>query len=94
MTDQDRGTGAIDDGDPQHVTLTGGEYERWLDGALNPPILEDVLLAYQEFAPPRLQATAPWRPTLRQRIRIRRARLKRRIHQAIHDRCTDAICDG
>jgi hypothetical protein len=31
----DRGTKAIDDGDPQIVTLSGREYERYLCGALN-----------------------------------------------------------
>lgn len=34
---EDRGTGAIDNGDPQTVTLTGREYERYLEGALNHP---------------------------------------------------------
>lgn len=31
----DRGTGAIDNGDPKTVTLSGREYERYLCGALN-----------------------------------------------------------
>jgi hypothetical protein len=33
----DRGTGCINDGEPQQVTLSGGEYERYLCGALNKP---------------------------------------------------------
>jgi len=35
--DTDRGTGCIDDGEPQQVTLNGREYERYLCGALNTP---------------------------------------------------------
>lgn len=34
----ERGTGAINDGEPQRVTLSGREYERYLDGALNAPV--------------------------------------------------------
>lgn len=34
----ERGTGAINDGEPQQVTLSGREYERYLDGALNEPV--------------------------------------------------------
>lgn len=37
----DRGTGSIDNGDPQTVTLSGREYERYLDGALNDPPPKD-----------------------------------------------------
>lgn len=33
----DRGTAAINDGEPQAVTLSGREYERYLCGALNDP---------------------------------------------------------
>lgn len=35
----DRGTGALDDGNPQTVTLSSREYERYLCGALNEPQL-------------------------------------------------------
>lgn len=91
--DDDRGTGAINGGDPQQVTLTCGEYERYLLGALNPPPLDDVLLAYLQFAPPRPEPDPTWRPTTRQRYRIWKDRQLRRIHQAIHDRLTHANCD-
>jgi hypothetical protein len=35
----DTGTGALDGGKPQNVTLSGREYERYLDGALNDPVV-------------------------------------------------------
>lgn len=35
----DRGTGAINDGEPQQVTLSGREFERYLEGALNEPYI-------------------------------------------------------
>lgn len=41
----DRGSGALDDGEPQHVVLSGREYERYLEGALNDPFVEDDGLA-------------------------------------------------
>ena len=41
----DRGAGAINNGDPQSVVLSGREYERYLCGALNePPPAPNVMI--------------------------------------------------
>lgn len=54
---------------------------------------DDVLLAYQKFAPPRPLPTGPIKFTVRQRIRIKRHEVNRRVQQWIHDHLTEAHCD-
>jgi hypothetical protein len=57
------------------------------------PMYDDVLLAYQRIYPPHTPSGTIFKPTVRQRIRIKRHHLNRRVQQWIHDHLPEAMCD-
>lgn len=55
--------------------------------------LDDILLAYLKYAPPRPISDTPIHFTPRQRFRIKRHRFNHAVQQWIHDHLPEAYCD-